>query len=276
MRQSPALLVTLDAVSSEPKTNVLFSLLTTFASRFDFRMIEIVLHGEKLGEIAGFTITNAMVYSWFVTALIVLGAFLVRKKTALIPSRVQGLVESVLGGTRDFMADILGSVKKADVFFPFIATLFFFILLNNWLALLPVGSLQFHGHHIFRTTNSDLNHTLILAVLAVVMIQFFGVATLGFVKYAHKFFVNPLKDPIGAFIGILELVSEVAKMISFSFRLFGNIFAGEVLLVIISYLLPVGAPLPFMFLEMFVGLIQAVVFATLTLVFVKIATSEHH
>jgi len=100
--------------------------------------------------------------------------------------------------------------------------------------------------------------------------------TIGFFKYARKFFINPFKDFIGSFVGILEIVSELAKMISFSFRLFGNIFAGEVLLVIISHLLPYGAPLPFMFLEMFVGLIQAVVFATLTLVFVKIATSEHH
>jgi F-type H+-transporting ATPase subunit a len=239
-------------------------------------MIEIVLHGEKLGEVAGLTITNAMVYSWFVTLVMVGMALVIRKKTAFIPGRFQGGVEAVVGGARDFMADILGSAKKANAFFSFIATLFFFILLNNWLALLPIGSLQFHGHHIFRTTNSDLNHTLILAVVAVIMIQVFGITTLGFFKYAHKFFVNPLKDPIGCFIGILEMVSEIAKLISFSFRLFGNIFAGEVLLVIISHLLPVGAPLPFMFLEMFVGLIQAVVFATLTLVFVKIATSEHH
>lgn len=247
-------------------------------------MIEIVLHGEKLGEIAGLTITNAMVYSWFVTLVLVALAFVIRKKTALVPSRFQGAVEGVVGGAFDFMADTLGSITKAKKFFGFIATLFLFILMNNWLALLPVTAIGTyhqtpHGELLvpfFRTTNSDLNHTLILAVLAVVMIQVFGITTLGFFKYAHKFFVNPLKDPIGAFIGILELVSEIAKMISFSFRLFGNIFAGEVLLVIISYLLPFGAPLPFMFLELFVGLIQAVVFATLTLVFVKIATSEHH
>lgn len=247
-------------------------------------MIEIVLHGEKLGELAGVPITNAMVYSWFVTLVIVGLSLVIRKRTALVPGRFQGAVESIIGGAFDFIADTLGSVKHAKHFFAFIATLFFFILMNNWLALLPVTSVGLyeateHGQILvpfLRTTHSDLNNTLILAVLAVVMIQFFGVATLGFVKYAGKFFVNPFKDPIGAFIGILELVSEIAKMISFSFRLFGNIFAGEVLLVIISYLLPYGAPLPFMFLELFVGLIQAVVFATLTLVFVKIATAEHH
>ncbi|PIT93002.1 MAG: ATP synthase subunit A, partial [Candidatus Harrisonbacteria bacterium CG10_big_fil_rev_8_21_14_0_10_38_8] len=89
-------------------------------------------------------------------------------------------------------------------------------------------------------------------------------------------FINPFKDPIGSFIGVLEIVSEIAKMISFSFRLFGNIFAGEVLLLIVTFLMPYGAPLPFMFLELFVGLVQGLVFAILTLVFIQIATVEHH
>jgi F-type H+-transporting ATPase subunit a len=247
-------------------------------------MIEIVLHGEKLAEVGGFTITNAMAYSWLVTLIVIGVAFVIRKRTSLVPARFQGAVEVIIGGAFNFMADTLGSTKQATRYFSYIATLFFFILMNNWLALLPITAFGLneateHGSVLvpfFRTTHSDLNHTLILAVLSVVMIQVFGITTLGFFKYAHKFFVNPFKNPIGAFIGILELVSEIAKMISFSFRLFGNIFAGEVLLVIISYLLPFGAPLPFMFLEMFVGLIQAVVFATLTLVFVKIATAEHH
>ncbi len=247
-------------------------------------MLEIVLHGEPIAHIGSFPITNTMVYSSFVTLILVGIASLIRTKTAMVPSRFQGGVEAIIGGAYDFVADTLGSVKNAKAFFGFIATLFFFILMNNWLALLPFTSLGIweqteHGQilvPLLRTTHSDLNNTLILAVLAVFMIQFFGIATIGFFKYAHKFFVNPFKNPIGAFIGILELVSEVAKMISFSFRLFGNIFAGEVLLTIIAYLLPYGAPLPFMFLELFVGLIQAVVFATLTLVFVKIATVEHH
>ncbi|MCF1193475.1 F0F1 ATP synthase subunit A, partial [Mangrovimonas sp. AS39] len=95
------------------------------------------------------------------------------------------------------------------------------------------------------------------------------------VKYGGKFFVNPFKDPIGSFIGFLELFSELAKMISFSFRLFGNIFAGEVLLMIVSFLAPYGAPLPFLGLELFVGLVQGLVFAILTLVFIQIATVDH-
>ena len=247
-------------------------------------MLEIILHGEPIAHIGSFPITNAMVYSWFVTLVLTGLALVIRTKTAMVPSRFQGGVEGVIGGAFDFVSDVIGDTEKAKKFFAVIATLFFFILMNNWLALLPLTSMGIyeateHGQILvpfLRTTHSDLNNTLILAIFAVFMIQVFGITTIGFFKYAGKFFVNPFTNPIGAFIGVLELVSEVAKMISFSFRLFGNIFAGEVLLVIISYLLPYGAPLPFMFLEMFVGLIQAVVFATLTLVFVKIATVEHH
>lgn len=247
-------------------------------------MLEIVLHGEEIAHIGNFPITNTMVYSWFVTLVLVGLAFSIRRKTALVPGRFQSAVEGIIGGAFNFVSDILGDTKKAMKFFGIIATLFFFILFNNWMALLPVTAVgQYHATEhgeifvpFLRTTHSDLNNTLILALIAVFFIQFFGITTIGFFKYAHKFFVNPFKNPIGAFIGILELVSEIAKLISFSFRLFGNIFAGEVLLVIISYLLPYGAPLPFMALELFVGLIQAVVFATLTLVFVKIATVEHH
>jgi F-type H+-transporting ATPase subunit a len=247
-------------------------------------MLEIVLHGEKIGEFAGFPITNTMIMAWFATGVLVLFGLAVRKRTALIPGRFQGAVEGIIGGLQTFMNDILGDSKKTSKYFAFIATLLLFIMTNNWLALLPgLGAMGIteHTEHgeifipLFRTTNSDLNMTLILAIAAVFMIQVFGVGALGIFKYGHKFFRNPIKDPIGAFTGILELVSEIARMISFSFRLFGNIFAGEVLLIIISFLLPYGAPLPFLFLELFVGFIQALVFATLTLVFIKIATVDH-
>ena len=100
------------------------------------------------------------------------------------------------------------------------------------------------------------------------------IAAIGFVKHAGKYI--SFKSPIQFFVGILEIVSEVAKMISFSFRLFGNIFAGEVLLIIIGFLAPYVVPAPFLMLEIFVGFIQALVFAMLTLVFISIATVESH
>ncbi len=130
--------------------------------------------------------------------------------------------------------------------------------------------------HIFRTGYADVNMTLALALISVIMTMIYGMKLLGFGGYWGKFFVNPLKDPIGTFVGLLELISEFAKLISFSFRLFGNIFAGEVLLVVISFLAPFIAPIPFYGLEIFVGFVQALVFSLLTTVFMKLASDSHH
>jgi F-type H+-transporting ATPase subunit a len=127
-----------------------------------------------------------------------------------------------------------------------------------------------------RSTSADLNVTLAIALISVFTIQFMGIAAIGVAKYAGKFFVSPFHKPyfIGTFVGVLELISELAKIISFSFRLFGNIFAGEVLLIVMLNLVPFLVPLPFLFLELFVGFVQALVFAMLTLVFLKMAVTE--
>ncbi|MFC1640762.1 F0F1 ATP synthase subunit A [Patescibacteria group bacterium] len=126
---------------------------------------------------------------------------------------------------------------------------------------------------LFRSTYSDLNMTFALALISLFATQFFGIAAIGFMKYMKKF-IN-FSGPIPFFVGILEIVGEIAHVISFSFRLFGNVFAGEVLLVVIAFLVAYAAPVPFYFLEIFVGFIQALVFGLLTLVFFKTATAEH-
>jgi F-type H+-transporting ATPase subunit a len=167
----------------------------------------------------------------------------------------------------------------AEKYLPFVFTVFLFILVSNWLGLLPgVGSiilkLPYESAPLLRSPSSDLNFTLGLAILAVIFVNLSGIITLGFLKYAKKF-IN-FQNPIKFFVGILELISEIAKMISFSFRLFGNVFAGEVLLTIVGFLVPYFIPLPFLFLEIFVGFIQAFVFAMLTLVFISIAVKEEH
>ena len=166
-------------------------------------------------------------------------------------------------------------------------TLFIFIIFLNWFGLLPgVGTIGFYeieeGHEVaekvfvplFRAGSADLNTTLALALISVVSIQISGIKTLG-KEYIGRFF--NFKNPIYFFVGILELISEFSKIISFAFRLFGNIFAGEVLLTVIAFLIPVIAPLPFLGLELFVGFIQALVFSMLTSVFLSLATtkSEH-
>jgi F-type H+-transporting ATPase subunit a len=147
-----------------------------------------------------------------------------------------------------------------------------FIVMGNWMGILPgVGSITIKAMHeghlehipLFRSMNADVNMTLAIAVIAMAAVQFYGMWELGFFTYLGKFFVAPWKGgliegPINTFVGLLEIISEFAKIISFTFRLFGNIFAGEVLLIVISYLAPYLAPVPFLGMELFVGVIHAV------------------
>ncbi|MEK7119573.1 MAG: F0F1 ATP synthase subunit A, partial [Patescibacteria group bacterium] len=162
------------------------------------------------------------------------------------------------------------------LFFPLLASLFLFIITANWMGLLPgVGTIGFfHGEEftpLLRGATADLNTTLGLALVAVLAIQYFGFVTVGG-HYSTRF-LN-FKNPIEFFLGILEMVSEVSKVISFAFRLFGNIFAGEVLLTVMAFLMPFIVPLPFLMLELFVGFIQALVFSMLTAVFLNVAVSH--
>lgn len=127
----------------------------------------------------------------------------------------------------------------------------------------------------FRGANTDLNTTLAIAIFAMVSVQFWGFRSLGFKGYGGKFIVNPIKDPIGSFVGGLELIGEFIKVISFTFRLFGNMFAGEILLIAMGFLLPLIGLIPFLGLELFVGAIQAAIFSVLTLIFGSLAIMAH-
>lgn len=243
----------------------------------------ISLAAEKVGSVLGFPITNSLIASWLVVGLLIVLGGLVRRRVQLVPRGLQNAVEAVMEFLLNLADQVTGDRRQTERFFPLVATIFLFIVTANWFGLLPVvgpiGVSGEHGGHptlipLLRSANADLNTTLALAVIAVISLQIFGIATLGFAMYAGKFF--NFKNPIMFAVGILELFGEVAKMISFSFRLFGNIFAGEVLLVVVGSLVAYVAPVPFYALELFIGFIQALVFATLTLVFLKIATAEAH
>jgi F-type H+-transporting ATPase subunit a len=126
----------------------------------------------------------------------------------------------------------------------------------------------------FRSVYSDVNNTLALGIVSFIFVEFWGFQALGF-GYLRKFFVNPFKNPIGTFVGFLELLSELIRIVSFTFRLFGNIFAGEVLILMLTFLAPFFVVDIIYGLELFVGFIQAAVFALLTLVFATMVV-EHH
>ncbi len=175
--------------------------------------------------------------------------------------------------------DVIGSRKRAKQLAPLAITMFFVIIINNWMGLLPfVGPVTFHGEPLFRGLAADLNFTLALAIITMVTAQVWAIRIHGFKGNLGRYFMNPLKDPMTAFAGILEIVAEFSRLVALAMRLFGNIFGGEVLLVVIafitSWLAPLALPV-FMLLELFVGAVQAYVFFMLTVVFVSLGTLEH-
>lgn len=240
--------------------------------------MNISLRAETVFHIGGFAVTNSLLAGLLTSIILIVVLGLTARRVKERPGKgfsqaVEALFEAII----DLIENVTHDRDKATRFFPLIATLFLFILLSNWMGLLPgMGSITIKTAAgtvpLFRGANADLNSTLALAIISVVMTQVYAVRELGIVPHLKKYFSA---SPIMSFVGLLEIVGEFSKMISFSFRLFGNIFAGEVLLIVISGLVPILGPLPFFGLELFVGLIQALVFAMLSLVFLSIATSAH-
>jgi len=245
------------------------------------RKLNISVAAEPVFHIGEFPITNSLLTSLVVMAVLLIIAVVSYTKSNSGKGKLPLTVRVVTEGLYDFLKQIAG--EKTDALFPLLFTFFFFIILGNWIGLLPgVGTIGFWEYHggervlipFLRSPNASLSITVALALISVVSIQILSVKALGGRKYIGKF-IN-LKSPIGFFVGILELISEFSKILSFSFRLFGNIFAGEVLLMVIMFLIPVIVPVPFLILEIFVGLVQALVFTMLTTIFIVVATNEHH
>ena len=164
---------------------------------------------------------------------------------------------------------------------PLAITIFFFVVAQYWMGILPiVGSITVGEHHtpLFRPLVADLNMTFALAIITIVAAQIYAFKYLGFKGNMGRYFINPLKDPIMAFVGILELVAEFSRLLGLSFRLFGNVLAGEVLLIMIAYLTQFVSPLalqPFYLFELFIGGIQAYIFFMLTVVFISLGLTHH-
>jgi len=239
-------------------------------------MINISLQPEYVLSILGLQLTNTFLTSILVTILLgILGIVFYLKRDNhknIIIDAIRVLVFELLKLTDTVTQDRELSKK----ILPLITTFFLFIVTANLLALIPgfFGSFFINTPtgelSILRSPNSDLTTTVALALFSVFAIQFFSLQALGFKNYIKRFF--DFTNPIRFILGFFEMISESVKILSFSFRLFGNIFAGEVLLLVIAFLVPYIIPLPFMILEVFVGIIQAFIFAILTLTFIKTST----
>lgn len=264
------------------------------------------LAAEPIFAIGQLPITNSYINSTITMVGFVVFAFIISRAVAKYnnsaPRGILNFFESLLEMLYKYFDAVTQNRQKTIKFLPLVGTLFFFILVSNLMGLLPgIGSIgRYLVHHgevllvpLFRPATTDLNMTVAMAVIAVAVSHFLGIAVIGFFKYANKFIklgdlwhalksmkpMNILTAIIEFMVGILEIISEVAKMLSLSLRLFGNIFAGEVLLTVLAGILPFLLPLPFIGLEVIVATVQATVFAMLTLVYLTVATTEvtsHH
>ena len=260
---------------------------------------ESTLYAEPIAHVGSFSITNALFTSWIAVFAIIVIVIAIQKSLKEVPKGIQNFFEIVFEGALSLCDQVTNSRKITEKVFPLAFAIFFFVLINNWLGILPLGGFGLLEKTeeglafipFIRSGTADVNATLALAVMSVVGANIFGIVSIGLWKSFNKYVnlkalgsiaIKIRKDPVVLivapvtfFVGVLELIGEFAKIASLSFRLFGNVFAGEVLLLSMSAIIAYGLPVPFLFLEIFVGVIQAFIFSILVLVYFTIASQDH-
>ena len=265
----------------------------------------VALPAEPVFHVGHFSITNTLIASWFTILVLVVVSIFLTRKMKLIPGKRQGLAEVVVEGLLNFVEGIAGK-KHARMLLPGVATIFIYVISNAYLALLPFfGTIGIHGHGgehgaefaaIFRAANTDVNVPLSIALMSFFFVESWGMRAIGVSHYLGEFinvrqFLQGLKELftgkiktgpmnivfgfINLFVGVLEIFSHLTRMLSFTFRLFGNMTAGEILILVSCFLIPLVFTIPFYGLELLIGMIQALIFSGLTLVFGTIAISPH-
>ena len=251
-------------------------------------------------HIFGFPITNSIVATWITIAVLAVFCWVVTRKMQLVPNRKQALLEFAIESLLNFCRSIAGE-KNGRRFFPIVGTIFLFVAFNAWLSLLPgYGSILVHFSdgsetHLLRGANTDVNTPLAIAIISFVFVEVIGFRSLG-IGYGKKFLnfgaliesgkllvkgkVKPALSKLvfgilDVFVGLIEFISELSRIVSLTIRLFGNMTAGEILLLIAVFLMPWLFALPFYGLELLVGFVQALIFASLTLIFLTTAVATH-
>ncbi len=235
---------------------------------------------EIITQVGAIPITNTLINTFFVDTFIIGGVVALNKKLSKIPGMLQVIAEYIIETFYSFIETIAGENTKK--IFPFVVSFFLVILVTNWSGLIPgISTIGFfrkeagttHFVPFMKNATSDLNATFAMAIISLVATHILSIKAVGIKEYISRYVSL---NPINLFVGILEIISEFTKIISLSFRLFGNIFAGEVVLLTISTLFAFVFPIPFIFLEIIVGFVQALVFSLLTMVFMSILMTPHH
>jgi len=231
---------------------------------------------ETLLSVSGFHLTNTLLATLLVDAVIVVLVLLVRRRLSLSPGKLQAAVEGIVEYLHTTTERVAGG--RTPLIFPWVAVFFIYIAMSNLIGLLPgfgtVGLRRTEGFvPLLHVSTADLNVTLALAVVSVIATNVVAIRAVGLGTYLKRFFAL---NPILLFVGLLELLQELTKFITFSFRLFGNISAGEAVLGTMSSIFAFVVPVPFLGFELLVALIQGLVFALLTMAFMTMLTEPHH
>ncbi|PIR04146.1 MAG: hypothetical protein COV59_03100 [Candidatus Magasanikbacteria bacterium CG11_big_fil_rev_8_21_14_0_20_39_34] len=243
---------------------------------------------EIVTHIGSLQVTNAMIMSIFVTLLFILFLIVLRKHKKLSPTKLQTAIEMIFELFLGLLESIAGGKEAARKLLPLIGSLFIFIAFSNTIALIPgLTSITYEGISIFRTPTNDFNTTFSIALAMVLWTQYESMKTFGFFGHLGKFFkfkgvYEGFKKSIGEgfiaiidfLIGLLDIVSEFAKVISLSLRLFGNMFAGDMLAAILLGAFAAVVPAPWLAMNIFVGVLQALVFGALTAAYYGLAVQK--
>ena len=273
-------------------------------SFLDVSAPHVSLPAEGIFHIGSFAVTNTLITAWISMALLVLVFWSATRRIKLIPTGLQNLVEAAMEWLLNFCQDVAGE-KNGRKFFPIVATILLFVLVNSWVSLIPgfisiTYTIMEHGEPLavplLRGVNTDISFTLALALIAFSYIEYIGFKLGGGFGYLRKFFNfaafnkgvatlfrGKIKSGFGGifmggvdiFVGGLELVAEGIRIFSFTFRLFGNMLGGEILVLMMIFLMPYLVGVIFYGLEVLVGLVQAIIFGGLTLVFATMAATPH-
>ncbi len=239
------------------------------------------LAAEEIFNLGGVSITNAIILGIF--GYILLISLFVRTAYVVKNKKKRGFLIKLIiwayEGLHGTVENVIGDKETARKLAPLPITLFFFIVIQYYLGILPfVGPITIDGTPLFRGFAADLNTTFGLAVITLVTMQIYAIKAHGFLGNIKRFVKNPIKDPAGAFEGILEIIADFSRTVALSLRLFGNVFAGEVLLLMVAFLtsyFSVAALPPFYIFELFIGGVQAYIFFMLTTVFISLGLVSH-
>ncbi len=223
-----------------------------------------------LGYISGFPVTNTLWVAVLVSIILVLLFALARARRRTVPRGLQLFLETIVEGGWKLIRDSSGSEKVANRLHPFALTVFLLFIVGNLLSFLPgLSSITYRGMPLYRTATTDYNMVLIIALFFIIMVQMVSITTGGVLNYIKKFF--NFSSPLNFILGFFDIIGETAKLVSISFRFFGNAFAGEVLVAVLLFIFPYVLPLPFLGIILLSSIVQPAVFALLVMIYIQMA-----